>query len=202
MLTVPFIAKQTMRDRDKHRKDNRTKHSVPKVKKNSVAKENRRRLTTRDRVPNTNVRDVYNPVSVEEFEKIQHENERLRQLNKTIQRENNKVMSLARDGRLDSYDESFKATVVALTKQVVYPRCPYVSNPVQLDKCMLILASELALNESKKRWFCVGFKHTVNGTIAAKRNSDIQCMRREMKGNVLNKKYCYVIYTTGTIKLE
>ena len=111
------------------------------------------------------------------------ENERLRQLNKTIQCENNEVMSLARDGRIDAFDESFKTTVIAVTKQVVYPRCPYISNPVQLDKCVLILAAELELTESKKRWFCVGFKHTVNAAIAAKRNSDIQCMRRELKDN-------------------
>ena len=104
-----------MRNRDKHRKESRTKHPVPKAKKNSAVKENGRRLPVRDRIPNNNVREVYNPVSVEEFEKIREENERLRQLNKTIQRENNKVMSLAREGRIDAFDESFKATVVALT---------------------------------------------------------------------------------------
>ena len=173
-----------MNDRGKHRKQYRTKHSVPKLKKGTVVSDNRRKLPTRDKINTHTSRDIYNPVSVEEFEKNQMENERLRQLNKTIQRENNKVMSLARDGRLDAFDESFKTTVVAVTKQIVYPRYPYVSNPVQLDKCMLILAAELELSETKKRWFCVGFKHTVNGAIAAKRNSDIQCMRREIKGNM------------------
>ena len=188
-----------MKERDKHRKLNRTKHSVPRLRKNEEVTSNRRRLPTRQNMHSNAARDIYNPVSVEEFERMKVENERLRQLNKTIQRENNKVMSLAREGRIDAFDESFKATVVALTKQVVYPRCPYVSNPVQLDKCMLILASELELSESKKRWFCVGFKHTVNGTIAAKRNSDIQCIRREMKGNI---EFQYFLQTNLRIKFH
>ena len=175
-----------MRDRDNRKKQNRTKHSVPKGKKGNTVNASRRTLPSGDNTQSTTGRDIYNPVSAEEFEKMQLENERLRQLNKTIQRENNKVMSLARDGRLDAFDESFKTTVVAITKQVVYPRCPYVSHPDQLDKCMLIIAAELELSENKKRWFCVGFKHTVNGAIAAKRNSDIQCMRRELKGSVSN----------------
>lgn len=178
-----------------NRKQYRTKHSVPKAKKGNAVSENSRKLPARDNTRLTTGRDIYNPVSVEEFEKIKMENERLRQLNKTIQRENNKVLSLARDGRLDAFDESFKTTVIAVTKQVVYPRCPYVSNPVQLDKCMLILATELELSESKKRWFCVGFKHTVNGAIAAKRNSDIQCIRRELKGTVLIDYFCSICLT-------
>ena len=173
-----------MKDREKHKKQTRTKHSVPKGKKGNALNANRRKLPAGDKTPSTTGRDIYNPVSAEEFEKMQLENERLRQLNRTIQRENNKVMSLARDGRIDGFDETFKTTVVAITKQVVYPRCPYVSHPDQLDKCMLIIAAELELSESKKHWFCVGFKHTVNGAIAAKRNSDIQCMRRELKGIV------------------
>lgn len=123
-----------MRDRQKQKKQIRTKHSVPKGKKGSTVNANQRRLPAGDHTPSTTSRDIYNPVSAEEFEKMQVENERLRHLNKTIQRENNKVMSLAREGRLDAFDETFKTTVVAITKQVVYPRCPYVSHPDQLDK--------------------------------------------------------------------
>ena len=128
-------------------------------------------------------REEYNPVSVAEFEKIKMECKRLRQLNKTMQRENHKVINLARDGRIDLFDDSFKTTVVAMTKRVVYPVCPYVSNPEQLEKCMLILAAELELAKTKKHWFCVGFKRAVNSAISARRNGDIQCIRRELKGN-------------------
>ena len=172
-----------MREREKHGKKYRTKHSVPSGNKiSNVGSQKKRMLITKEQ-PSCN-RDIYNPVSMEEFEKMKLENERLKELNKTMQRENNKVISLARDGRIDAFDESFKTTVVAVTKRIVYPRCPYISNQVQLDKCMLILAAELELSETKKNWFCVGFKHTVNGAIAARRNSDIQCIRREMKGNI------------------
>ena len=142
-----------MKDREKYKRQQRTKHSVPKGKKGSSLGDNRRKISQREKNDGAPSRDIYNQVSAEEFEKIQMENKRLRQLNKTIQRENNKVMSLERDGRIDAFDETFKTTVIAVTKQVVYPRCPYISNPVQLDKCTLILAAELELTESKKRWF-------------------------------------------------
>ena len=172
-----------MRGKEKHGKNYKTKHSVPKNKKvGDVVSQNNRKLQTKEKLLCD--RDTYNPVSMEEFERMRLENERLKELNKTMQRENNKVISLARDGRIDAFDESFKTTVIALTKRVVYPRCPYVSNQLQLEKCMLILAAELELSETKKNWFCVGFKHTVNSAIAARRNSDIQCIRRELKGNV------------------
>ena len=144
-----------MRERGKHGKKYRTKHTVPSSKKvSNVESENKRRLPARDQ-PSCN-RDIYNPVSMEEFEKMRLENERLKELNKTMQRENNKVISLARDGRIDAFDESFKTTVVAVTKRIVYPRCPYISNQVQLDKCMLILAAELELSETKKKLVLCG----------------------------------------------
>ena len=63
---------------------------------------------------------------MEEFERMRLENERLKELTRTMQRENNKVISLARDGRIDVFDESFKTTVIGVTKCVVYPRCPVI----------------------------------------------------------------------------
>ena len=122
--------------------------------------------------------------SLKELELVKLENDRLRKLNLTMQRENNKVINLAREGRIDAFDDSFRTTVVSVTKHVVYPRCPYVSNAEQLDKCMLLLATELDLQESKKAGFCINYKHTVNSAIAAKRNADVQMIRKEMKGNV------------------
>ena len=171
-----------MKNKSNTNKQYKAKHAVPKGKKVSTgnAAINKRHVT-----PTTiaRKRDHYNPVSIEEFELIKMENERLKQLNKTIQKENTKVISLARDGRIDNFDETFKTTVVATTKRIIYPICPYMSNPAQLEKCMVVLASELQLPETKKKWFCVGFKHTVNSAIASRRNADIQCIRRELLGN-------------------
>ena len=64
-----------------------------------------------------------------------------------MQREKNKAINLAREGRIDAFDDSFRTTVILVTKHVIYPRCPYVSNAEQLDKCMLLLATELDLQE-------------------------------------------------------
>ena len=173
-----------MKNKSATSKHYKTKHAVPKGKKVGAGNGN----TQKRHDISTNVtktRDDYNPVSIEDYESIKLENERLKQLNKTIQKENNKVISLARDGRIDDFDETFKTTVVAVTKRIVYPICPYMSNPAQLDKCMIILAAELQLPETKKKWFCVGFKHTVNSAISSRRNADIQCIRRELLGNPL-----------------
>ena len=171
-----------MKNKSSVNKRYQTKHAVPKGKKGTagIGNMNNKHVTP---TSVTRKRDDYNPVSIEEFESIKMENERLKQLNKTIQKENTKVISLARDGRIDNFDETFKTTVVATTKRVIYPICPYMSNPTQLDKCMTVLAAELQLPEAKKKWFCVGFKHTVNSAIASRRNADIQCIRRELLGN-------------------
>ena len=171
-----------MKNKSSANKQYKTKHAVPKGKKVGAGNGN---MNKRHMIP-TNVtrkRDDYNPVSIEEFESVKMENERLKQLNKTIQKENTKVISLARDGRVDNFDETFMTTVVATTNRIIYPICPYMSNPMQLEKCMVVLAAELQLPETKKKWFCVGFKHTVNSAIASRRNADIQCIRRELLGN-------------------
>ena len=148
----------------------KAKHAVAKSKKTSTGQTNGKKKYT---LPTSmsGKRDNYDPVSVEDYETIKLENERLKELNISMQKENNKVMSLARSGRIDGFDESFKTTVTAVAKRVIYPICPYMSNPAQLDKCMLIMAAEMQLPESKKKWFCVGYKHTVNSAVSSRRNA-------------------------------
>ena len=171
-----------MKDKVTTGKQLKTKHADPKKKKRGTGYDKGKKKHT-STTGMSDKRDVYNPVSVEEFENIKLENERLKELNITMQKENNKVISLARNGRIDGFDESFKTTVTAVAKRVIYPICPYMSNPAQLEKCMLIMAAELQLPESKKKWFCVGYKHTVNSAISSRRNADIQLIRRQLLGN-------------------
>ena len=171
-----------MKDKVTTGKQLKSKHAVPKKRKKGTGNDSGKKkhtLTTRM----SEKRDIYNPVSVEEFENIKLENERLKELNISMQKENNKVISLARNGRIDGFDETFRTTVTAVAKRVIYPICPYMSNPAQLEKCMLIMAAELQLPESKKKWFCVGYKHTVNSAVSSRRNADIQFIRRQVLGN-------------------
>ena len=98
-----------------------------------------------------------------------------------MQTQTNRVINLAREGKIDAFDDSFRTTVIAVTKRVIYPLCQYISNSDQLDKCMNILANEMGLCEPKKSVFQFGYKHTVNSAIASRRNADVQAIRRELK---------------------
>ena len=157
----------------------RNKYVLPTTKKRKQRSEdsvvsNNARVSVQEEDPKT--------VSIEEYERQKQEILRLPKLTQTIQTQTNKVINLAREGKMDAFDDSFKTTVVEFTKRVVYPVCPSVSNSEQLDKCMRILGSELDLPDSKKTLFQYGYKHTVNSTIASRRNADVQSVRKELKG--------------------
>lgn len=126
--------------------------------------------------------DNFNVVDIAEYERQKREIERLRKLTQTMQHQTNKVITLAREGRIDAFDDSFKTTVMVLTKKEIYPICQYISNSEQLDKCMRILARQLQLNEQSSLGFCVNYKHAVNSAIASRRNADVQLIRKELKG--------------------
>ena len=123
-------------------------------------------------------------ISIEEYERQKQEILRLRKLTQTMQSQTNKVINLAREGKMDAFDDSFRTTVIAVTKRVIYPVCQYVSNSDQLNKCMEILANEMQLTDSKKAVFHYGYKHTVNSAIASRRNADVQSVRKELKGTL------------------
>ena len=126
--------------------------------------------------------DNFNVVDIAEYERQKREIERLRKLTQTMQHQTNKVITLAREGRIDAFDDSFKTTVMVLTKKEIYPICQYISNSEQLDKCMRILARQLQLNEQSSLGFCVNYKHAVNSAIASRRNAYVQLIRKELKG--------------------
>ena len=157
----------------------RNKYSLPtSKKKKDVQEEDRVSGKKKESVPCEKSRYV----SIETYERQKQEILRLRQLTETMQTQTNKVINLAREGKIDTFDDSFKTTVVEFTKRVIYPVCPYVSNSEQLDKCMKILANELELTDAKKAMFLYGYKHTVSSAIASRRNADVQSIRKELKG--------------------
>ena len=70
-----------------------------------------------------------------------------------MQSQTNKLINLAREGKIDAFGDTFQTTVIYVTKRVIYPLCQYMSNDEQLDKCMNILANEMALTETKNQCF-------------------------------------------------
>lgn len=164
-------------------KSHRKKYTLPTSRtQKGNSEDDRESRKTNEVIP----RDKTKYISIEEYERQKQEIMRLRQLTETMQTQTNKVINLAREGKMDAFDDSFKTTVVEFTKRIIYPVCPYVSNSEQLDKCMKILANELELTDSKKAMFQYGYKHTVSSAIASKRNADVQSVRKELKGKLLS----------------
>ena len=62
-------------------------------------------------------------IDVEEFEKQKQEIFRLWRLTQMMQTQRNRVINLAREGKIDAFDDSFRTTVIAVTKRVIYPLC-------------------------------------------------------------------------------
>ena len=178
--------KNTMKTK-KHRyaKTAKNKYTLPRAPQRSVPTDKEQEDSESESKSASGEKN--NSVSIEEYEQQKQEIMRLRRLTQTMQSQTNKVINLAREGKMDAFDDSFRTTVIAVTKRVIYPLCQYISNSEQLDKCMKILGNELALSDAKKAVFQFGYKHTVNSAIASRRNADVQAIRKELKGMLTGK---------------
>ena len=118
----------------------------------------------------------------EELNKAREENENLKRKMQKLQHDNNKVVDLAKQGKLSNIDVTLQANVISTARKVIYPKCPYISTHEHLVKCTKIVGKRMNIASDKMDAFVALYRTTVNNAITTKRNANIQQCRRKIKG--------------------
>ena len=131
----------------------------------------------------------------EELQKAKEENENLRRKVQKLQSDSNRVIYLAKQGRLTNIDVTLQANVISTARKIIYPKCPYISSHEHLVKCTRIVGKKMSIAIDEMDEFIALYKSTVNNAITTRRNANVQQVRRKLQG-----RYVRVIRVQFTIK--
>ena len=118
----------------------------------------------------------------EQLLRAHEENENLKRKVQKLQTESNRVIDLAKQGRLSNVDVTLQANVISTARKVIFLKCPYIADHDQLVKCTRVVGRRMSIAEGEMETFVALYKATVNNAITTRRNANIQQVRKKLKG--------------------